>query len=165
MDHGARPNVWEASALGRADLVREELAASPGLLEACSHDGWTPLHLAAHPGHEQTAALLPAPGAGVAARSRNGLANTPLQAAVAGRLARTTALLLAHRADADATYLGMTPLGVAAHNGDETIVRLLLEAGANEKFEDKEGRTPLAIAREKGHEAVARLLAERAPAA
>ena len=48
----------------------------------------------------------------------------------------------------------------AAAGGDETIVRLLLEKGANTEATDGDGNTPLIAAAESGHEAVVRLLLE-----
>jgi ankyrin repeat protein len=50
----------------------------------------------------------------------------------------------------------------AAKNGDETMVRLLLENGAQPDLKATagayEGRTPLSIAAENGHEAIVKLL-------
>lgn len=161
MSRGVRPNVWEASALGRVDLVRQDVGARPDLVRAYSHDGWTPLHLAAHFGQQGVGVFLLSKGADVHQRSLNALANTPLHAAVAGRQSGMVATLLAHKAEVDATYQGVTALWAAARGGDEASVRLLLSAGASLRFQDKEGRTPLAIAREHGHDRVARFLAAR----
>ncbi|EXA53699.1 hypothetical protein FOVG_01432 [Fusarium oxysporum f. sp. pisi HDV247] len=56
---------------------------------------------------------------------------------------------------------GRTPLWMAAENGDEAVVRLLLERGAHTEAADEWGWTPLYRAAENGHEAVVRLLLER----
>ena len=40
---------------------------------------------------------------------------------------------------------GKTPLMIAAYNGHEAIVRLLLEAGADKEAKDHEGKTPLCL--------------------
>ncbi|EXA31765.1 hypothetical protein FOVG_17002 [Fusarium oxysporum f. sp. pisi HDV247] len=53
---------------------------------------------------------------------------------------------------------GWTPLWWAAAQGNEAIVRLLLDRGAYIEAPDKDGRTPLWWAAERGHEAVVRLL-------
>ncbi|KAF3177841.1 hypothetical protein TWF788_007623 [Orbilia oligospora] len=53
---------------------------------------------------------------------------------------------------------GRTPLSWAAENGHETVVRLLINAGAEIETKDWYGRTPLSWAAENGHEVVARLL-------
>ena len=43
-----------------------------------------------------------------------------------------------------------TPLIVASGRGDEEVVRVLLDAGANVDFEDLDGNTPLILAAYKG---------------
>ncbi len=50
-------------------------------------------------------------------------------------------------------------LHLAAENGQEAVVRLLLEKGAELESKDKKnGRTPLLWAARNGHEAVVKLL-------
>lgn len=156
---GARPNLWEASAVGRLDRVRELLNNGAATINQLSHDGWTPLHLAAHFGQKEIAAYLLTKGAAIDARSANTLANTPLHAAVAGGQRTCVALLLQHGADVNATYLnGLTALHVAASNGDDATVRLLMGAKARTDVRAADGKTPLDMAREKGHGKVVRLL-------
>jgi uncharacterized protein len=46
----------------------------------------------------------------------------------------------------------------AAENGDERVVKLLLENGAQPDFKDEKGQTPLSRAVEKGGVAVIQLL-------
>ena len=46
----------------------------------------------------------------------------------------------------------------AAEKGNETVVKLLLENGAQPDFEDEKGQTPLSRAVEKGSVAVVQLL-------
>lgn len=159
---GARPNLFEGAAVGRLDRVRELVNANAASLNAHSHDGWTPLHLACHFGQSQVAAYLLSKGAAVDARSKNDLANTPLHAAVAGGQRTCVALLLAHGADPHATYLNnYTALHVAAANGDDSSARLLLTHKARADAKGGDGKTPLDLAREKGHDRVVRLI-ERA---
>jgi ankyrin repeat protein len=49
-------------------------------------------------------------------------------------------------------------LSRAAERGDERVVKLLLENGAQPDFEDQKGQTPLSRAVEKGSVAVIQLL-------
>jgi ankyrin repeat protein len=156
---GARPNLWEGSAVGRLDRVRELLNANAASINSYSHDGWTPLHLACHFGQKEIAAYLLSKGAAVDARSTNALANTPLHAAVVGGQRTCIALLLAHGADPHATYLdGLTALHVAASTGDDGSARLLLSHKARADAKAADGKTALEVAREKGHARMVRLL-------
>lgn len=96
---GADVDVFAAAATGRLDALRETLA-TPGAVDSYSYDGWTPLHLSAFFGHVAAARELIAAGADVGAVSRNGLTNTPLHAATAGKHSDVALLLLEARADA-----------------------------------------------------------------
>uniref|UniRef100_A0A0G4G6E5 Protein kinase domain-containing protein n=1 Tax=Chromera velia CCMP2878 TaxID=1169474 RepID=A0A0G4G6E5_9ALVE len=55
---------------------------------------------------------------------------------------------------------GQTPLCTAAEEGHDTIVEMLLEAGANKDKTDENGRTPLYAAAEGGHDTVVEMLLE-----
>ncbi|KAF1968539.1 ankyrin [Bimuria novae-zelandiae CBS 107.79] len=58
---------------------------------------------------------------------------------------------------------GLTPLSRAAQNGNEAVVKLLLDKGADLELKDKYGRTPLLWAVAKGHKAVVKLLLDESP--
>jgi len=134
LDRGAKPDLFEASALGRIDLVRAILDQDPSRVRAYSHDGWTALHLAAFFGRADVARELLARGAEVNALSRSerfAKTNTPLHAAAANKQNGVATLLVEHGADFNAKDgSGFTPLGLAANNHNDLLVIHLLELGA-----------------------------------
>lgn len=157
---GARLTLHEAAAVGDVDRLRRLLEEQPDAVHDISHDGWTPLHLAAHFGHGEAVELLLAHGADLHARSRNELHNTALNAAVFGRRHEVVRLLLDRGADPNVRQRGgWTPLHRAAFLGDGAMVELLLQRGAAAEAQTDDGRTAEAIAREQGHASLADRLA------
>lgn len=160
---GAQRNIFEAAAVGDKERVAWWLQTEPHLLNSYSHDGWTPLHLAAFFGHQEAAQLLLSRGASLEARSKSNFAsaNTPLHAAAANGSTEVVGLLLAAGADVNAVDgAGYTPLHIAAHAGNTTLVELLLSRGADVGAK-KGDETPLALAAKQGHDATAALLRQR----
>ena len=158
---GVRMNVWEAAATGDVDQLTSHLDRDPGLLHAYSHDGWTPLHLAAFTGQADAVKLLIERGANVAARSHNGLDNHPLHAAVAGAQSLDVVrLLLDAGSDVNARqHGGFTPLHEAAQNGNGLLVDVLLAYGATLDATTDDGKSAWTLATEAGQTDVADLLA------
>lgn len=157
--NGVRPDVFESAALGDLPRLRAVVEDQAELVRACSHDGWSPLHLAAHFGHPEAVAWLLERGASVQACSQNALANTPLHAAVAGRRRSAVEALLAARADVDGRdSMDNTALHIAAQNGSLEIVQILLDHGAQVNARTEDGRTPRSIAAQAGHVKIMDLL-------
>lgn len=156
---GAELNLFEAVALGETERVRSALGAEPELLNAYSHDGWTPIHLAAFFGHPETAELLISLGADVRLYGKNQMANTALHAALAGRRSDIARMLIEAGADPNAAdAAGWVPLHHASYIGDAEIVQMLIARGAGVNHRNKKGQSPLQMAEEKSQDHVAELL-------
>jgi ankyrin repeat protein len=156
-------DLWDASITGNIGRIEELVKSEPDLVRERSPDGFTALHLAAFFGHPRAVQVLIDHGSDVLSRTTNALNNQPLHAAVAGRdvegrlaCART---LLAHGALVNKQQSGgFTPLMSAAQSGDQTLVILLLDHGADPSIRDDEGRSATDHARSAGHEEIAELL-------
>jgi ankyrin repeat protein len=159
LEKGVELDIFAACLAGVSERVVDLLAADRGLVNSYSHDGWTPLHLAAFFGRPEIAEILLANGADVDARSKNQMRNTPLHAAVAGKRTDIASVLLNHGAEVNATqHGGWTPLHAAAQNGDVELARLLISLGADVKARAENNQTALDLALTKGHPAVVELL-------
>jgi ankyrin repeat protein len=156
--------IYEAAATGRIERVKELLEEDPRLLNYLSHDGWTPLHLAAFFGQSLVVEFLIDLGADMHAVSQNSNTAMPLHSALASGKADVALLLIEKGADISAAQLthGYTPLHYAAASGLETVGRKLLEMGADPNVAALDGKTPIDMATEKGHTEFAALLRESA---
>ncbi|ATD66755.1 hypothetical protein CNR27_04260 [Luteimonas chenhongjianii] len=123
---------------GVAALLRDAAAE----LEACNHDGLTPLGMACAVGNWRLAKFLLERGA--RAESEGG---TPALLAAAGGDEDDAAgvqLLIRHKARVDARDAQRrSALHVAAFHGHADILAALLAAGADVRGRDSDGRTPL----------------------
>jgi uncharacterized protein len=163
LEKGIALDVFAACMAGAKDRVLELIGENPELLNAYSHDGWTPLHLACFFGQPGVAEALIAEGADVGARARNPMRNAPLHAAAAGRNKDTVRALLEHGADVNARQEGgWTALHAASQNGDVEMVRLLIAAGADVQIRADNQQNALDLALGKGHQALVELLDEYA---
>jgi len=135
-------DVFEAAAFGRLERLRQIVEAEPSQLTAFSDDGFTALHLAVFAQQEDAVALLIERGADVNALSNASFARVP----PLGTAAFVRSVALARRlldAGADVNGQGeggFTALHTAAQNGDESLIRLLLERGADPTIEMSDGR-------------------------
>lgn len=154
-------DVFEATALGYIDRLRERLMEDPGRAKAYSPDGFTALHFAAFFGKAEAARTLLDAGAGVDVYSVNELQVQPLHSAASGRHLEVCRLLIAAGADVNATQRHeFTPLHAAAQHGDVELVELLLSAGADPTAQTESGDAPADTAQAAGHVDVARRLRE-----
>jgi ankyrin repeat protein len=150
---GLPVDIFEASALGDPEELSRTLQANPLSVQACSGDGWTPLHLAAAFGSPQAVEILLKNGAAVDAVSTNPQKNQPLHAALAlGRNPDTIALLLEAGADPNGRQTaGFTALFSAAAANRRDLVDLLIAHGADPNLQSDFGQTAATFARERSH--------------
>lgn len=160
---GVALDIFEAAAVGDEARLRCILATDPALVNSCSGDSWTPLHLAAAFGTPAAVSLLLAAGAAVDAVSRNPQQNQPLHAALAlGKNAETVKLLLEHGAEVNATQAGgFTPIFSAAAANRVDLAELLFSYGADPHRKSDQGKTAIEFARDRGHAELAAWLESR----
>jgi ankyrin repeat protein len=156
-------DAFDAAALGDAGLLAELVRADPELVGASAPDGFTPLHLTAYFGGLDAARVLLDRGADPDAVAATTSRVQPIHSAVAGRHHDLVKLLLEHGADPNARQEGgWTPLQAAAQHGDQAIVELLLDAGADRTGQADDGSTAADRATAAGHADLAGRLRARA---
>jgi len=122
-----------------------------------------PLVEAIQPGSIEILAMLLDAGADPNAVSREGF--SALYSSVVNGNASAAQLLLDRGADPNGgqhPHKGVTPLHRAAQKGDEQMVSVLLNAGADGRRRNDNGRTPADEARRHGHDAIAEMIEARA---
>jgi uncharacterized protein len=140
-------DIFEAAAFGDADRLTEVLEADPGVVNARSGDGFTPLHFAAFFGGADVTRLLLARGAEVDAAGTGWMTGTALHSAASASQEESAVALLGAGADPNARQAqGWTPLHSAAANGLTDLVRALLAAGGDPVAANDDGKTPADVA-------------------
>ena len=135
---GKELDVFEASALGRTERVRELLDADPSLVNAYGDDGFHPVGLASFFGHPETARLLYERGADANQLARNEHIQTAAIHAAAAAESKDeetryelVKLALEHGAHPNLRQGGgFRAIDAARQNGDERVKQLLREHGA-----------------------------------
>ena len=151
-DRAGPLDIFEASAIGDTDRVRQIAENSPELVNSYGSDGFQPLGLACFFGHEEIASLLIASGAEINSHSNNPQQVMPLHSAVAGGHYEITRLLLENGAYVNSRQRGgFTPIHAAAQSGRPELVKLLVAHSADINVRAESGKSALDYARDGGH--------------
>jgi hypothetical protein len=148
---GPELGVLEAAATGRADLLRDLLAASrapsaTGRRRASPRSAWPPSSAAPRPSR-----VLLEHGADADDDADNQFGVRPVHAAAAAHDRETMRLLLEAGADPNLRQRGgFAPLHEAAHSDDVEMARLLLAHGADPASAADDGRDSLRMAVDDG---------------
>ena len=152
-------DIFEATALGRLDRVKQWVRDDASAIDSRSKDGFTALHFACFFGQPDAARLLIESGAAVDTVAANPTKVMPLHSASSARNLDAARVLLEHGAPVNARQqAGWVPIHAAAQNGDRPMVELLLKHRADPTLANDEGKTSAMVAREKGHAEIAALL-------
>ena len=124
LEAGPELGILEAAAAGRADRVRELLAADPGSIRERTPEGFTTLGLAAFLGGPEVVKVLLEHGADPNQRQQGGF--VPLHEAAHSDDVEMARLLLAHGADPKlAADDGRDAIRIAADDGSTRVAELL----------------------------------------
>jgi len=145
---GARPDIFVAVALARADIAERLLDEQPHLINARKNSrsimpSCPLLHYAtSDPSDIRMAQFLLAKGADVHAKTGRG--ETPLHRAARGQCLQHAELYIQHGADVNLQdEKGNTPLHSALSSQGNPVIKLLLVHGADPNIKNKRGKTPL----------------------
>jgi ankyrin repeat protein len=152
-------SLFEASAVGKFDVVAHLLYTHPDAVNQHADDGFTPLGLACYFGQFEVARYLVLKGADVNLPSNNGFHVFPIHSAAAGNYTDIARMLIESGAMVNVKQqAGATPLHSAAQNGNLELLILLLENGAETNVRMEGGKLPTDLARDKGFTEIADIL-------
>ncbi len=158
VEHGARPTLASAAALGNTAQVREFLEAGNDPNEMVV-GRFLPLHAAARGGHVKIMKILLDAGAD----PEEGMGVTVLGTAAAWGQPEVVNVLVENGADVNGLGeygFGQSPLECAIEVENEELVGLLLELGADPCLKGEHAQIPLTVAARSGNVEILKLLVE-----
>lgn len=145
-------DIFEASALGRVDRLKQLLRENPSLVSTYAPDGFYPVGLAAFFGHLEAVKTLLAAGADIHAAAKNAFKVQAIHAAVASKNIEIVRAVLDAGADPNAAQQqGFRPMHESGSSGNRALAELLMQHGGDPALKNDEGKSTLDYAREKGH--------------
>ena len=161
VDDANQTALYIACSHGHEEAARFLIEEYEAELNEKTAFGWTALHAAAANGHAACVKLLLQQGdTEVDCTDEEG--HTPLHDAVDRADNEVAALLLRHKADANAEATHkLMPLHIACRSGELELAELLIKYRAVVSAVDRFGRTPLHIAAEQGHADLCAMLVEQ----
>jgi ankyrin repeat protein len=152
-------SLFEASAVGKFDVVAHLTFTRPEVINEYADDGFTPLGLACYFGQLEVARYLILKGADVNQPSNNGFHVFPIHSAAAGDYTDIARILIENGAQVNVRQqAGATPLHSAAQNGNLELLIMLLENGAETNVRMEGGKMPADLAKDKGFGEIADIL-------
>lgn len=168
LDAGADPNVaresdgWTPLLFAAQDgytAVAAALLDAGAAADRGTDDGWTALMIASQNGHEDTVAALLERGANArVGRSTNW---TALHSAALRDHVGIVGQLIRAGAPLNAAENGFTPITIAAQEGHDAVITVLLDGGAAIDGSPNAGPTPVYLAAQNDHVTAAELLLAR----
>jgi uncharacterized protein len=152
-------DVFEASALGDLERLKNTANSDPSSVFSYSTDGFTALALAAYLGQKESVEYLVEKGADLNALAKNETGYTALTGAVSQNHNEIVKVLVKNGARVNHRYEGgFTPLMHASYAGNIELVSFLLQNGADPLAKNGEGKTALTFAKEKSNNQIIELL-------
>ena len=156
-EHSEQENLVSAAEIGNMKTLRRLLRA--GVSPESYKGQWSALNRAVLFGQTEAVEALLDAGAGINAHNMG--IGSAVYLATAGRRDALLSRLLERGADPNLTpEWGLTPLMVAAQQGNLPVVSVLLAHGADPKRTNRTGLSALDMARDAGHTEVARAIEE-----
>lgn len=152
-------NIHEVCALNYAEQLELMIAQKPDVVNEISTNGFSPLGIAAHFGHETMVRLLLKHHADPNISSQNGFHVFPIHAALSTNNTAIAKLLIEAGTEVNVSQQGgITPLHLAAQHGNIEIIIILLEQGADVASRTGQGLTAADIAFDKGFKELGEIL-------